>query len=638
MLAVVPQIPRETVEQVLAATDIVDLIGSYIPVKRAGARFTALCPFHNEKTPSFSIDPARQFFHCFGCKKSGDAIGFVRDYENLTFVDSVRKLASRVGVEVVEQAPDPREEADRRRRGRLLDLHREVSRYYHRLLMRSRDAEHARAYLKSRGFGSEMAKRWEIGWAPPPATFAAWARQRQLRGRDLVDAGIALAREQGGLYFRFRDRLMFPIRNDHGDVIAFSGRQLQEDPRSGKYINSPETALFKKSSVLFALDRSRKAILDRKAALLCEGQIDAIACHEHGIEHAIAPLGTAFTPQHARHLKRYTKQALLCFDADSAGFTAAERAFRELATEGVAVRVVRMPPGEDPDTFIGRHGIEAFQQLLDAAPDFFDFLIERARDDGRLEQPQSRAAFTRDCAPLLARLVDPVARDAMIQHVATRLQAGTPELRREVERAARRQRETPRWRRDDDDASAPPPPAEPSPLDPTLGYLCCLALRSAEAQEWLAEQLETLHELGPHLDGCGIALRLLAERPDPERSAGVNAFLGGLDAGDRLALESHPAFAESLPAEPRQAAEEALAACSAIALERQDAAIKAALAEPGLAPERQLELLTRAKEIAELLAALPNRALTTDRFGPSRRRTRPEDGPRNAPLARQRNP
>ncbi|MCU0797512.1 MAG: DNA primase, partial [Akkermansiaceae bacterium] len=332
-----PQIPRETVEQVLAATDIVDVISSYIPVKRAGTRFQALCPFHNEKTPSFSIDPAHQFFHCFGCKKSGDAIHFVRELENLTFTDAVKKLAARVNMTVIEETLDPREERDRQARGRLLDLHREASRFFHSLLLRSTAAAHARDYLKSRGFGKEMAVRWEVGWAPDaPAVFLDWAREHQFRGRDLVDSGLALQRDGGGLFPRFRDRLMFPIRNDHGDVIAFSGRQLREDPRSGKYINSPETPLFRKSNVLFALDKARKAILDHKAALVCEGQMDAVACHEAGLPHAIAGLGTAFTPEHAKRLRRYTKTAILLTRTPTSASTAPKPSPASLPIPGIS--------------------------------------------------------------------------------------------------------------------------------------------------------------------------------------------------------------------------------------------------------------------------------------------------------------
>ncbi|MEP4076821.1 DNA primase [Haloferula sp.] len=635
-----PQIPRETVEQVLAATDIVELIGSYLPVKRAGARYVCNCPFHNEKTPSFSIDPARQFFHCFGCKKSGDALTFVRDYEGLTFVDAVKKLAGKCGVAIVEEAVDPREERARRDRGRLLDLQREASRFFHQLLLKSPDAAHARDYLKSRGFGKEMAERWEVGWAPDsPKTFLDWAREKGLRGRDLCNSGLAIQRETGGLYLRFRDRLMFPVRNDHGDVIAFSGRQLREDPRSGKYINSPETALFKKSNVLFGLDKARKGILDAKAVLICEGQIDAICCQEQGIANAIATLGTACTPQHAKTLKRYTKQALLCFDADGAGFRAAEKAYRECATVGISVRVVRMPAGEDPDSFMKEHGADAFRELLDKASNFFDFMIERATEENRLNGPQERAEFSRDIAPLLSVISDAVTRDAMINHVATRLRGGVPELRDAVSRAARGSNTQRRFeRRRPDDEPEPPAPIEPSGLDPTVGYLCSLSLHSFEARQWLSEQFETLHEMAGQLDGIPLLQKILTNRAESDSPAAVNSFMAGLEEADRMALHTDPTFSQALPENPLEATNQALAEASALALEREDASIKAALAEPGIAIEDQIKWLQRAKEIADLLGSLTNRAITTDRFAPNAPRRKPDKSWKNRRSTEERNP
>lgn len=621
-----PQIPRETVEQVLAATDIVDLISSYIPVKRAGVRFQALCPFHNEKTPSFSIDPARQFFHCFGCKKSGDAISFVREHEGLTFSDAVRKLAGRVNIQVVEEALDPREERSRQARGRLLDLHREASRFFHTLLLRSPEAAHARDYLKSRGFGKEMAERWEIGWAPESAkTFLDWAREKGVRGRDLVESGLALQRETGGLYLRFRDRLMFPIRNDHGDVIAFSGRQLREDPRSGKYINSPETALFKKSNVLFALDRSRKAILDHKSALICEGQMDAVACHEQGIEYAVAGLGTAFTAQHAKTLRRYTKTAVLCYDSDKAGFTGAERAFRELAGEGIAVRAIQMPQGEDPDSFMRKNGAEAFQKLVDDSVDYFDFVIDRAREDGELDDPQRRAGFARKCAELLAVLSDHVSRDAMINHTATRLRTGVPELREAVQSVGKAKKFAPR--ESTREAEHRPTITQPASLDRRIGTLCSLALGSTEVRDWLCEQSESLQELSRHLDGVAILQAILSERPDPQSPAAVNSFLGSLPEDQQAALRSEPSFSDPPPENPIASAEQTLADASGLALEKEDSEVKAALGNPNLPLEKQLALLQRAKEIADLLSGLPGRAVRNDRFAPNFRRPLRRDPP-----------
>ncbi|MBB5353586.1 DNA primase [Haloferula luteola] len=620
-----PQISRETVEQVLAATDIVDLISSYIPVKRAGTRFQALCPFHNEKTPSFSIDPSKQFFHCFGCKKSGDAIHFVRELENLTFTDAVRKLAQRVGIEVEERTLDPREERERRQRGQLLDLHREASRFFHSLLLRSPAAAHAREYLKSRGFGKEMAERWEVGWAPDASkVFLDWARDKGLRGRELVDSGLALQRESGGLYLRFRDRLMFPVRNDHGDVIAFSGRQLREDPRSGKYINSPETALFKKSQVLFALDRARKAILEQKAALICEGQMDAVACHEAGLEHAIAGLGTAFTAEHAKRLRRYTKAAVLCYDSDNAGFTGSVRAFRELAKEGLAVRAVRMPKGEDPDSYMQKNGTDAFRDLIERSQDFFDFFIDRAQGDGKLNDPQQRAEVATECASMLAEVPDLVARDALLNHIATRLRTGAPELREAVRRAGRKPSYARPERPSDSPAPVEAPP--PAPLDRRIGTLCSLALGSATARDWLGEQFETLHELARYLEGVAILQTILTGRPDPESPASINSFLGGLPEPQQRALRSEPSFSDPLPEDPVASAEITLADASALALEREDSEIKTRLGEPTLPMEEQLALLQRAKEIAELLSSLPARAVRNDRFGPSSRRP-PRRGP-----------
>ena len=293
-------IPEESIEKVLEATDIVDLIGSYIQLKKAGSQFKALCPFHTEKSPSFTITPSRQYYHCFGCQKGGNAISFVCDYENLPFVDAVRKLASRAGIHIVEEDSDPQADQSRRTRGKLMDLHREATAFFHELLMKDPKAAHARDYMKSRGFGSAMAASWSIGWMPDnPKVFLDWAKLKKFTGRELIDSGIAKLQNddnpRSGLYVRFQDRLMFPIRNEIGDVIAFTARQLRENKNSGKYINSPETAIYKKSKVFFALDRAKKPILAENAALLCEGQLDAICCHEYGFTHAIATSGTACT-------------------------------------------------------------------------------------------------------------------------------------------------------------------------------------------------------------------------------------------------------------------------------------------------------------------------------------------------------
>ena len=616
-----PQISRETTEQILAATDIVEVIGAYIPVKRAGPSYKALCPFHNEKTPSFNINPVRQFFHCFGCGKSGDAITFVREYENLTFSDAVKKLANRAGIAVVEETTDPKEDKARRERGRLLDLHREVAEYLHRMLF-TKEATHARDYMKSRGFGKEMAVRWMVGWMPEqPKMFLDWARGKGFAGRDLVASGILVQREQGGVYVRFRDRLMFPVRNDHGDVIGFSGRQIREDPNSGKYINSPETSLFKKSNVLFALERARKSILKENSVLICEGQLDVICCHEQGIDHAVATLGTALTSNHARLLRRYAKNAVLCYDADKAGFAATEKAFRELAAENIPVRVVRMPGGEDPDSFMRKNGPDAFREILTNAVDFFDFLIDRAAAEGRLENLQERSAFARECSALLAIVSDPINREGMINHVATRLRAGIPELRDGVLRAAKAAKNKPAER----DRNAPPEPEkiEAAPMDPVVAYLCSMALHSPPAQEFLGEHFETLHEASEHLEGIPLLEAILSARPDASSHAAVNSFVAGLPEGQRMALHADPTFHNDPPENPVAAAEIAMAELSAKALHRRDQNIKAQMARPDLSPDELVRLLHEAKEVAELAKGLDQRFIFSERYAPVKKAQKP---------------
>ncbi|MFZ9937043.1 MAG: DNA primase [Luteolibacter sp.] len=613
------QISKENIEQVLSATDIVDLVNSYVPLKRAGTQFRANCPFHNEKTPSFYVNPARQSFHCFGCGKGGDVISFVREYENLPFVDAVRKLAQRAGVQVREEEVDPDEERRRRGKGRLLDLHREAAAFFHQQLLTAPEAEHARAYIKSRGFGREMAVNWQVGWMPENArAFLDWARDRKFSGRELVDSGICYLREEGnpksGIRVRFRDRLMFPIRNEIGDVIAFSGRQLREDPNSGKYVNSPETILFRKSRVLFALDRARKPILREKAALLCEGQLDAIACHEAGIDHALAPLGTAFTRDHAKLLKRYTKDMVICYDADAAGLAATKRAFRELSPEGLAVRVARMPAGEDPDSYLGKHGAAGFRKLLDEARSFFDFKLDMARDTGALDSAARRADLLAECAELLGAMGDFADRENQINIVAGRLQTSVTALRQEIARLKARPQGRQRGDLPGDDGGAAS--VEPTRMHRIVAFMCHLALSSSAAQHLLAEQFETLHEAAPWIEGVPLLESILSAAPDPGSSAAVNAFLAGLPEADRLAL-ARVAVLEGSPEDGMLAAEHSLALLSGTVLQRRDASVKAALKQPGLTPERLAELMAEAKEISSLLRGIGQRFEFDDELPPS---------------------
>jgi len=611
----VAQIPKESVEKVLEATDIVDLIGSYIQVKKAGSQFRANCPFHNEKTPSFYITPHSQRFHCFGCGKGGDAISFVRDYENLPFTEAVRKLASRAGIHLIEESTDPNAEKNFRSSGRLKDIHREVTAFLHDQLIKNPAAKHARDYMQSRGFGSAMATSWAIGWMPDnPKIFLDWARLRKFSGRELIDSGLTTLRDENnpksGLFVRFQDRLMFPIRNEIGDVIAFSGRQLRENKNSGKYINSPETAIFKKSRTFFGLDRAKKPILKEKAALLCEGQIDAICCHELGIAHAIATCGTACTREHAKLLRRYTHNVLICYDADRAGLTATEKAFRELAPEGLAVRVVEMPAGDDPDTYLKAHGEPAFRDLLANAKEFFDFKLERGKAIGLFNSAAERAVALNECAEMLALMTDFAARENQINIVATHLQTSTVALRDAIAKAKAKSKKT--YTDKTESAYEPQAVVEPTPLHRIVAFLCHLALTSGPAQRLLGEQFETLHEANRWIEGIPLLESILAAAPDPVSNAAVNAFMSGLPEADRLALTRDAASLDGVTVDGMQAAEQALALLSGTVLQRRDAAVKAEMKQPGLAKERLFELLEEAKEISNLLRGIGQRSEFAD--------------------------
>src|SRR5215469_843073 len=274
-----PLIAQESVAQVAAATDIVEVIGSYFPLKRAGTEFRALCPFHQEKTPSFYVSPAKQSYYCHGCGAGGAVFQFLMQYENVDFPDAVRRLASRAGIPIVENESTAEEEASQKLRKRLLRLHFESAAWFHQTLLRTRAASHAREYLQSRGINVEMAKRWQLGYAPKGwESLTKWAESAGFKRNELIESGLVKLKEQNNrnshIYDRFRDRLMFPIYNDLGEVIAFSGRMLDPADQGGKYVNSPETVLFTKGHVLYGLQQSKRFIANERTAIILEGQID----------------------------------------------------------------------------------------------------------------------------------------------------------------------------------------------------------------------------------------------------------------------------------------------------------------------------------------------------------------------------
>ena len=478
-------ISEETIQRVSDANDIVDLISSYFPLKRAGTSFRALCPFHREKSPSFHVNPARQNYHCFGCGAGGGVLRFVMEYEHLDFPSAVRRLAQRAGIPIIEEASTAEDHQKHGLRQRLLALHAEASTWFHDQLLKSPDASQARDYLKSRGLNSTIAKSWQLGFAP-----GSWdALLTHLRGRrftqeEILQSGLASSKDEpprsgSTLYSRFRNRVMFPIRNDYGEVIAFSGRILEADAKAAKYVNSPETPLFTKGRVLYGLDKTKRDLIEKNAAIVCEGQIDLISAFEVGIRNVIAPQGTAFTGDQARLLKRYVETVLLCFDSDAAGKKAAARSLPALLSQGLLVKIVTLPQGEDPDSLIRRSGPEAFLEFINNATDFFEHSLNEAFASGELNDSAGKSRLVSRIAPPLALVQDAVLRETILGRTASRL--GLPQG------AIRVAMKAPSVEQDETQAQAPQKEEELT-LSAGMEMLCRLALTSQEVRSWLRTQ------------------------------------------------------------------------------------------------------------------------------------------------------
>jgi DNA primase len=411
-----------TREQIRNANDIVEVIGSYLPLKKAGANFVALCPFHKEKSPSFNVNPHKQIFHCFGCHKGGDVFTFVKDYENIGFVDAVRRLAERAKI-TLDFDNKPGEQQSRHLKDQLLEIHEQIAQRWQHALANEANGQIARDYLSKRGVSDEAIKLFRLGYAPDLWDDTVnWAKNK---GHDLATvekAGLIIQRDGAeGFYDRFRGRLMFPICDEQGRVIGFSGRILSGDEKTAKYVNSPETPIFTKSKVFFGLDKSKRAILDSEFAIVCEGQLDLISCFMAGVQNIVAPQGTALTVEHARIIKRYVDEVVLCFDSDDAGQNAAIRSLDGLLTSGLAIRVAVVPSPHDPDSFIKENSGEAFRQLIERAEGFFDFYLKRLCAKNDVSSDKGRVAVLHAMAEAIQKTGNNVLVDTYAQKTALRL-------------------------------------------------------------------------------------------------------------------------------------------------------------------------------------------------------------------------
>ena len=424
-----------TRERIRSASDIVDVIGGYVPLKRAGANFTALCPFHKEKSPSFNVNPHKQIFHCFGCHKGGDVFTFVKEFENIGFMDAVRRLAERAKIPL-EFEDNPAAQESRHLKDQLLEIHDRIAQRWQNALANEASGQLARDYLKKRGVSDEAIKLFRIGAAPDAWDDTVnWAKGKDYSLELVEKAGLIVHKQETGSHYdRFRGRLMFPICDEQGRVVAFSGRVLSGDEKTAKYVNSPETPIFTKSKIFFGLDKSKRAILDAGFAIICEGQLDLIACFMAGVQNIVAPQGTAFTDQHARILKRYVNEVVLCFDSDNAGQNAIVRSLDHLLASGLAVRVAVVPSPHDPDSFIKANGGEAFSQLIQRAEGFFDYYLGRLCATNDIASDKGRLVVLRAMAESVHKTGNGVLVDTYAQKTALRLGVSAESVRAEFKK------------------------------------------------------------------------------------------------------------------------------------------------------------------------------------------------------------
>ncbi|MEP6821742.1 MAG: DNA primase, partial [Chthoniobacterales bacterium] len=595
----------ETIEQIAAANDIVEVIGSYFPLKRAGSTFKALCPFHQEKSPSFTVNPSRQIFKCFGCGAGGSVFRFLELYEHLNFPEAVKKLATRAGIPIIEErSADGSDDRQYETRRTLLQLHAEAAEWFHENLLKREWAKPARDYLKERGIDRDVAANWQIGFAPDSwDALLNWARERGYRRMEIAQSGLVKPRDEdrpdGEVYDRFRGRIMFPICNDTGEVIAFSGRTLGSDSETAKYLNSPETPLFRKGNVLFGLHKTKRAIIEAKSAIVCEGQLDLITLFEAGITNVVAPQGTAFTEQQARTLSRFVEEVVLCFDADAAGQKAAERSLEALLQNNLMVRIAEMPSGDDPDSIVRRDGKEAFEHRILEARDFFDYWIEREANAADLTTMGSKMQLARKMAETVARVHDPIMRSEVASRVATRIGVAARDFEALLKKPARSF--SPEVR------DAPVVVAAPPRHD--VSMLCLLALRDTEARTALLN--EDWREVLSQTPDAEMLLRILEGDLRPDDPASVNRFMSQLAPGEEALVSSW--LMQKMPANAEAVARGWWAGLKQAVIRRQLQIAEGRLSIPQLSAGEmtrlQKQVVDLKMQLGELSAVSPARVL-----------------------------
>lgn len=536
-------------EEIRRRADIVDIISPYVRLRKAGRRLVGLCPFHQERTPSFTVDPEKGFWHCFGCKAGGDLFRFVEMMEKVTFAEAVELLARRLGL----PPKTPADGAQHRARERLLTLHNEAAQFFHSCL-KAKPGTQALAYLRDRGVSPQAADDFLLGYAPDTwEALLDFLEKRGFSGKELARAGLVVVRQDGGFYDRFRNRLIFPICDATGRVIAFGGRALADDQQP-KYLNSPETMLFQKGHTLWAFDRARRAIADSGRAIIVEGYLDAIACHEAGFAETVATMGTTLTREHVELLRRRTERLLLSFDSDSAGLAAALRG-RDLFQEaGLEVWVVTLPEGMDPDNVIRLRGADSFKALLEEAAPMMEWELARLLAQASLpaggKDERALVGALRQAVASLGRIPAGVEREYYIRWLAQKVVVSdSPDRLRAMETAIREElgrqptRKGSAERRTEQAPTGGDRPPQPTTDRPPSGrlqnWLLAVFLQYGEAAARYLPMLETEDFAEPEQQAIFEVIAGLVERGEPVNAQVVLAEVAEAARGllAQLALE-----------------------------------------------------------------------------------------------------
>jgi DNA primase len=576
-------------ERVKTQADIVRVVGEYVRLKKAGQNFVGLCPFHSEKTPSFAVHPVKQIYHCFGCGVGGDAFSFIMAMEKCEFPEAVRRVAEVCGIPVPKRAPrSPQEAQATRLRAALVELYSRAAAFYARQLNETPEGRVARAYLEERGLDAAAIGRFGIGYAPASgdALLSAIRRDAKAADRLLEPSGLFSRSDSGRLFDRFRRRILFPIRDAGGKVVAFGGRALGDD--LPKYLNSPETPIYSKSRVLYHFFEAREAMRQSDGVVLVEGYMDAISVARAGVTNVVASCGTSLTEAQAALMKRFTRRCIVNYDPDAAGQAATERSLALLLEQGFEVRVLALPGGADPDQFIRERGAEEYRRLVAQAPEFIAYLIERARRQD-LSSGEGKLRAMNFLLPYVQRVPDRLLRSEWATRIAAELRIEEPVLREALRRAAAERRDKVQTR--PELLAAGPKPAEKRLLQLLL-----------EVNDLSAEIAARLREGSLHR---GLESEKLFESLLEARGAGavdVSGLAARLEEKDRrllFELEFAPPFAAA-----REEAESCLAVLRRRQIEAELSSVQRGI-ESNPRGEELRALLTRKQELRKRLTELP---------------------------------